>query len=179
VKGVTQEAGSLSIELLCVYVTCWSIRYRFDLDYKLGWIGQMVRWLSAALGYEVANLAGAKFNHLHAMGTPVFLAFFCWPNFAYYLTNLFRPLPTTTATVESTHEEGDENHWLVSYSFEQHGESYGGTTKIRATAGSDLKQAFPIGGKVTIQADPLNPSKSKLVARRDGRKNGKLPAANC
>jgi len=87
------------------------------------------------------------------------LAFLCWPNFAYHLTNFFvkRPIIMIQGRVTSVAYDGPRAS--LSYSFTYGGDRFGGTSRVkRRVSRADWAPGQPID----VTFDPLNPYKSMV-----------------
>jgi hypothetical protein len=145
----------LWVKSLGPWLSVWAIRYKADSDYKLSSTARGMRWLVVALGYFLAaSLPGPGIVRL--IPGLIGLCFFCWPNFAYHLTNFFVRWPQTEGQV--THFALSDPHPIISYSYRLGGDTYGG----RAVLKSNSNQ-YSEGQAITIMYDPLNPDQSKLA----------------
>jgi len=68
----------------------WSIRRGSEVDEKLDSTAQLTRWAVVVFGYLAGSVPGPRFAIFKVIVLLLGLAFLCWPNFAYHLTNLFR-----------------------------------------------------------------------------------------
>ena len=75
---------------ISLWFVSWSIRRRSEVDEKLDSTAQITRWAVVASGYLAGSVPGPRFAIFKAILLLLGLAFPCWPNFAYHLTNLFR-----------------------------------------------------------------------------------------
>ena len=83
--------GSYSAKIACIWLSVWAIRRKAEADYPLDRPAKIVRWTVVALGFAIGYYApGQELGYARVAGGFLGLAFLCWPNFAYYLTNLFR-----------------------------------------------------------------------------------------
>jgi len=83
--------GSYSAKIACIWLSVWAIRRRAEADYPLDKLTRTVRWVTVAVGFAIAYyLLGPELTYARVAGGLLGLAFLCWPNFAYHLTNLFR-----------------------------------------------------------------------------------------
>jgi Protein of unknown function (DUF3592) len=143
---------------LGIWLLVWAIRYKADWDFRLSRTAKAVRWGVVGGGYVLgASLPGPGVVRL----VPGFvgICFLCWPNLAYHMTNLFVEWPTTEGRVGAV-EQADSRS-IITYSFELGGETFGGTTTLKQS-GTD---PYSEGQCVTVSYDPLNPDKSRVVAR--------------
>ncbi len=85
------------------------------------------------------------------------LAFLCWPNFAYHLTNLFAEWPIAEGKVVSVADR--DTRVSLSYNYKHGSDSFGGTGSLKR---SELVGEFSPGDSIAISYDPLNPKKSKI-----------------
>ena len=88
------------------------------------------------------------------------LAFLCWPNFAYHLTNLFAEWPITEGWIVSIADSGPRAN--LSYSYNRGMDSFSGTAWFKR---SELTGEYSPGDPVAISYDPLNPNRSKINIR--------------
>lgn len=154
---VISRFNFLWVKSLGPWLSVWAIRYKAECDYKLSPTARCVRWLVVAVGYFLAaSLPGPGFVRL----VPGFtgLAFLCWPNLAYHLTNYFVRWPQTEGQV--THFALSDPYPILSYSFELDGNTYGGRTAIKSLAHSSR---YPEGQAITVRYDPFNPNESKAA----------------
>ena len=78
-------------QIVCIWFAFWSVRRGAEADYPLNRPAKTVRWIAVSIGFFVGYYAPANFNG--SIRVAAFLggmAFLCWPNLAYHLTNLFR-----------------------------------------------------------------------------------------
>jgi hypothetical protein len=84
-------AASFASSVAGIWFTCWSIRFGFDLDYKLDRVGKTVRWVMVGLCLGSVVEAPLLFNPDVRVGVGFCgIAFLVWPNLAYHLTRLLR-----------------------------------------------------------------------------------------
>lgn len=160
--------AKLASEALCIYFSCWAVRYKAGLDYKLSRRAQVLRWWLVVIGYSLIHVPGAGAAYVRVAAGFVGLAVFCWPNLAYRLDRLlFRDWPVTRGTVESSEVESEAN-WKVQYSFEFHGERHGGAACVQAVSGVEVGNKYRAGSTVAIQYDPLNPTQSRIARSLPG-----------
>jgi hypothetical protein len=76
----------LGAEVACISVASKVFRRKYDLDYALDGLAQMVRWLAVAVGFGIASIPGASLGLVRLGGGLFGLAFLCWPNCAYHLS---------------------------------------------------------------------------------------------
>jgi len=89
-EQILANARFLAQSGVCIWFVFWAYRRKYELDEKLDRRAKIVRWLVVAVCYVLASLPGPRFGPAKAVAMVGGLAFFCWPNFAYRLTNLFR-----------------------------------------------------------------------------------------
>jgi len=149
----------LAQKSVVIWLSFWAVRYKAGWDYRLSATAKAVRWGVVAAGYVLAaSLPGPGFVRL--VPFLVGICFLCWPNLAYHVTNLFVEWPSTEARVVSiAHSESD---CVVGYAFELGGQTFGGTTRIKA---SGQHMDYSEGQGVTVFYDPLNPGESNMIAR--------------
>ena len=137
----------------------WSIRYAAGWDFRLSRRARVFRWSIVIAGFAALHLKGSAFSAVRVAGFLVAITVLCWPNLAYRLDKmLFRDWPEADATVESAHK-GPDSVWDVRYSFEFSGERRGGSSRFESR-----KDEFPIGSRIKIVYDPLNPTESKVIS---------------
>ena len=159
------DNSHLAAAVLCIYFSCWAIRYKAGLDYKLSRRAQLIRWSLVALGYALIHLPGPGVGYVRVTAGFVGLAVFCWPNLAYRLDRLlFRDWPRTQGIVESSQIDSGGS-WRIQYSFDCNGERRGGSDKVRQSSLAGGEGEFQIGSSVVIQYDPLNPTESGVIPR--------------
>jgi hypothetical protein len=91
VGNVLSFYGSFSAKIACIWLSVWAIRRSAEADYPLDRSARVVRWVTVAVGFAVGYyVPGPKLGYVRVAGGFLGLAFLCWPNFAYHLTNLFR-----------------------------------------------------------------------------------------
>ena len=84
--------GSFSAKIACIWLSVWAIRRQAEADYPLDNTARVVRWATVAVGFAIGYyVPGPKLGYVRLAGGFLGLAFLCWPNFAYHLTDLFRP----------------------------------------------------------------------------------------
>ena len=73
-----------------VWLPCWAFGKKYQLDHRLDRTAQTIRWFSVALCLIlIAFRIVPPGNAAAALGL-IFLAFFAWPNLAFYLSQLLR-----------------------------------------------------------------------------------------
>jgi len=80
-------------QIVCIWFAFWSVRRGAEADYPLNRTAKKVRWTAVSIGFFVgyygyyapANFGGS----IRVAGFLWVMAFLCWPNLAYHLTNLF------------------------------------------------------------------------------------------
>jgi hypothetical protein len=83
--------GSLSAKIACIWLSVWAIRRKAEADYPLDRFARTVRWAAVVAGFAIGYyVTGPDLGYVWVAGGTLGLAFLCWPNFAYHLTNLFR-----------------------------------------------------------------------------------------
>jgi hypothetical protein len=91
IGNVVSFYGSYSAKIACIWLSVWAIRRKAEVDYPLDRSARIVRWGIVAVGFAVGYyVPGPDLWYLRVAGGFLALAFLCWPNFAYHLTNLFR-----------------------------------------------------------------------------------------
>jgi|SRR5580698_2886614 hypothetical protein len=87
--------GSYSAKIACIWLSVWAIRWKAEADYPLDRFARIVRWTVVALGFAIGYyVPGPGLGYVRVAGGFLGLAFLCWPNFAYHLTNVFRGKPS-------------------------------------------------------------------------------------
>jgi hypothetical protein len=89
-EQILANARFLAQSEVCIWFVFWAYRRRYELDEKLDRRAKLVRWSIVGVCYVLGCLPGPRFGPAKAVALVVGLAFFCWPNFAYHLTNWFR-----------------------------------------------------------------------------------------
>ena len=74
-----------------LWLIFWSIRRRGEFDEKLDSYAQGLRW-SLVLGSFALLTQFPRFGYPRATLLLIGLAFLCWPNFAFHLSNVLRKL---------------------------------------------------------------------------------------
>jgi len=83
--------ATLSAKIVCIWLSVWAIRKKAEVDYPLDRTARLVRWAVVVVGFAIGYyVPGSEFAYTRIGGGFLGLAFLCWPNFAYHLTNLFR-----------------------------------------------------------------------------------------
>ena len=74
-------AGYMFSVALAVWLPCWGLRKRYELDHQLDTTARRIRWFSVALCLILIDFRIVPpGNGAAALGL-IFLAFFAWPNF--------------------------------------------------------------------------------------------------
>jgi hypothetical protein len=82
---------SYSAKIACIWLSVWAIRRKAEVDYPLDRSARVVRWVTVAVGFATGYyVPGSELWYIRVAGGFLGLAFLCWPNFSYHLTNLFR-----------------------------------------------------------------------------------------
>ena len=92
-----------------VWFVFWAVRSRHQLDYPLDRTAKLVRWAVVVLSALLAQIPQLAFPQLRTALAFVFLAFLCWPNFAYHLTRFARRARGGTSDT-GTDEESSDYH---------------------------------------------------------------------
>jgi hypothetical protein len=155
-QAAVSQAGYLLERSAGIWFAAWALRHRLGWDYKLSGEAAAIRWALVLVGYLLAVLLPTPAARL-TCGF-VGLAFLCWPNFAYHLTNLFvhRPIMMIQGRVTSVAYDGSRAS--VSYSFTHGGDRFGGTAWVKRRASA---ADWAPGQPIDVIFDPLNPNKSK------------------
>lgn len=149
-----------------IWLSVWAIRYKADWDYRLSTTAKMTRW-GVVLGayFLAASLPGKELGTARVLIGLLGLAFLCWPNFAYHLTNCFVAWPTTTGNVLSSDDDG--SGWLINYTFNLGSERFGNTAHMKRANGVSVSEVYPAAKQVLIRYDPLNPTtQSRILSSR-------------
>ena len=78
------------VKALGVWFIFWAIRRKGEFDHKLDTKSQIVRWAIVVLAFVLmAEFSNQGLTAPRILALVIGLAFLCWPNFAYYLTNPF------------------------------------------------------------------------------------------
>ncbi|MGO9239834.1 MAG: DUF3592 domain-containing protein [Bryobacteraceae bacterium] len=159
-RAVVSQAGFLFEKSLGIWFVIWALRYKWGWDYKLNTVAKNARWGVVCICYLLAaGLPGP--GPVRAVSGLVGLVFLCWPNFAYYLTNLFVEWPEAEGSVVSVDQTGSRQS--ISYSYQHQGEVYGGTASLGR--GETVAAGYAPGQAIAVRYDPLNPDKSKILLR--------------
>jgi|1185.fasta_scaffold91349_2 hypothetical protein len=79
---------------LSIWFIAWAIRRNLEVDKPLDTSAKYVRFIVVIASYGIAAMPyvrpGSKLAVFQVLMAAVGLAFLCWPNFAYYLTQPFR-----------------------------------------------------------------------------------------
>lgn len=157
VSGLLSFYSALSAKIVCIWFSVWAIRRKSEVDYVLSSSTRWIRWIVVILGFTVAYFAPLK--SIRLVSGFAALAFLCWPNFAYHLTNAFIEWPTIEGCIDSVAQ--DDSRSVVTYTFELGQDFFGGRTIIR----SNSTPPYIAGQSVKIAYDPLNPEESRLISR--------------
>jgi hypothetical protein len=154
-QAAVSQAGYLLERSAGIWFSSWLLRYRAGWDYKLSGVAEATRWTIVLVGYVL----GVSFPTPAARLTSGFvgLAFLCWPNFAYHLTNLYVEWPITEGYIVSIVDAVSRAN--LSYSYKHGMGSFSGMASLER---SDLPAEPSPGHLIVISYDPLNPSKSKI-----------------
>jgi hypothetical protein len=85
-----ENIGLLATNAICVWFVFWAFRYRAELDRQLDAVAQRVRWGIVVAGLILGAIPFSGLGPLKGTAVVLGLVFFCWPNFAYHVTQLFR-----------------------------------------------------------------------------------------
>ncbi len=89
--GFLSFYGSYAAKITCIWLSVWAIRKKAEADYPLDRSARIVRWTTVTVGFAIGYyVPRPEFWFVCVAGGFLGLAFLCWPNFAYHLTNLFR-----------------------------------------------------------------------------------------
>jgi hypothetical protein len=89
-EQILANARFLAQSGVCIWFVFWAYRRKYELDEKLDRPAILVRWSVVGVCYVLASLPGPRFAPAKEVAMVVGLAFFCWPNFAYRVKNVFR-----------------------------------------------------------------------------------------
>jgi len=155
-NAVVSQTQYLFSRAAGVWIASWTLRYRLKCDYRLSDTARLIRWAVVLLGFAL----GASLPSAWARVTAglVGLAFLCWPNIAYYFTNLVRPqIIIVQGQVTSVAYDGSRAK--LGYSFTYGGNGFGGEARVKRRV---LAPDWTEGQPVRVAFDPLNPDKSKV-----------------
>jgi len=154
---VVSQARHLVERSAVLWFCAWAVHHpRAGWDYRLSNAAKATRWTIILVGYVLAVSLPAL--TARSIAEFIALAFLCWPNLAYHLTNLFikRSIIMTQARVESVAYDGPLAE--LSYNFTYGSERFGGTTRVKRRPSPD---GWAPGDSLEVLFDPLNPEKSK------------------
>lgn len=154
-QAAVSQAGYLLERSAGIWFASWALRHRAGWDYKLSGVAEATRWATVLVSYLLAVLLPTPATRL--ISGFVGLAFLCWPNFAYYLTNLYVEWPITEGLVVSVLNAGPRAK--LSYSYKHGVDSFSGVAALKR---SDLTPSYSPGQSIAVSYDPLNPKKSKI-----------------
>jgi hypothetical protein len=154
-QAAVSQAGYLLEGSAGIWFSSWALRYRIGCDYKLSGVAEATRWTIILVGYLLA--AALPIPMARLISGFVGLAFLCWPNFAYHLTNLYLEWPMVEGHIVSIVEVG--SRVTLNYSYKLGNGSYGGAASLKP---SDLPVEPSPGHLIMVSYDPLNPDKSKI-----------------
>jgi len=158
-QAAVSQAGYLLESSAGIWLSSWFLRRRACWDYRLSGVAEATRWTIVFVGYLLGVLLPTPAARL--ISGFVGLAFLCWPNFAYHLTNLYAEWPIAEGNVVSVSDRG--RHVIVGYSYKHGSDSLGGTASLKR---SELVGEFSPGDPIAISYDPLNPKRSKINGPR-------------
>lgn len=156
-QATVSQAGYLLERSAGIWFASWAVGYRAGWDHKLSGLAEATRWTIVLVGY----LLGVSLPGPAARLTCGFLglAFLCWPNFAYHLTNLFLKRSMIMIQGRVTSVAYDGSRASLSYSFTYGGDRFGGTSWVKRRVS---RADWAAGQPIDVIFDPLNPNKSKV-----------------
>lgn len=87
-EGLLAYASRLVQTAVCLWLVCWGVRRKYELDYKLDSRTQKTRWAIISVCFLCAMLQGDEFKWLRILSGIIGLGFVAWPNLAYHLVSL-------------------------------------------------------------------------------------------
>lgn len=85
-----------------VWFVFWAIRRKGEFDHPLNRNAKLVRWTIVVASFAAtAQLRRPDAWAYRSIALTIGLAFYCWPNFAYHLTNLVGRRETKPLNYES------------------------------------------------------------------------------
>jgi peptidoglycan biosynthesis protein MviN/MurJ (putative lipid II flippase) len=94
VGGTAAYLSLLAKGSVSVWFIAWALRRRYELDEKLGWREQTLRWSAIAVAFAVALLGGSDLAAVRIIAWIVATLFLAWPNLAFHLTARINQLRT-------------------------------------------------------------------------------------
>ncbi len=159
-RSVFSEAGYLMEKSLGIWLACWAIRHKAKWDYRLSSTAGLTRWGFVGAGYILA--VTMPIAALRVTTLLIGLAFLCWPNLAYHLTNLFSQRSMMMVQGRVTSVAYDRSRASLGYSFTYTGTQFGGTTHVKRRVSPD---DWAPGQPIDVIFDPANPEKSRVSIR--------------
>ncbi len=154
-QAAVSQAGYFLERSAGIWFSSWAIRRRWGRNYRLSNVAEAVRWTVVLVAYLLA--AALPLPVARLISGFVGLAFLCWPNFAYHLTNLFAEWSIAEDCVVSIADAG--SRVKLSYSYKHGMDSFGGVATVKR---SELPASYSRGQPIAVSYDPLNPNKSKV-----------------
>jgi len=156
-QAAVSQAGYLLERSAGIWFASWALRHRAGWDYKLSGAAVATRWAMVLVSFLLAVSLPTPPTRLISLF--IGLAFLCWPNFAYHLTNLFVKRPIVMIQGRVTSVAYDGSRASLNYSFTHGAERFGGTAWFeRRASPADWAPGQPID----VIFDPLNPNKSNV-----------------
>jgi hypothetical protein len=73
-----------------VWLPCWGVRRKYELDHKLGHAAQSVRWSIVLSCLALVDFQVVPPGNWAVVFGLIFLGFFVWPNLTFYLFEIPR-----------------------------------------------------------------------------------------
>lgn len=94
IGGTLAYASQVAKGAVAVWFVSWALRRKYELDEKLTWREQILRWVVVAIFFGLTLLDGPKLAAVRIIAWIFGTAFLAWPNLAHRamsVVNQFRP----------------------------------------------------------------------------------------
>ena len=87
--GTLSYASQVAKGAVAVWFVSWALRRKYELDQRLDWRAQTVRWMLISIAYGLTLLGGSNLAVVRITAWILGTTFLAWPNLAYYILAMF------------------------------------------------------------------------------------------
>ncbi len=83
--GTLSYASQVAKGAVAVWFVSWALRRKYELDQKLDWRAQTVRWTIIVIAFGLTLLGGPNLAAVRITAWILGTAFLAWPNLAFHV----------------------------------------------------------------------------------------------
>jgi hypothetical protein len=87
-EGTLLYASQVAKGAVAVWFVSWAFRRKYELDQKLDWKEQIIRWVVVVIAFGLTLLGGLKLSAVRVIAWILGTAFLAWPNLAHHSMNV-------------------------------------------------------------------------------------------